>query len=131
MIAIDTNVLVRLMVGDDRAQLDSAGRLIDTLTSRNPGLVCREVLIELVWVLSRTYGFGRLEISHAMQELLDSREFVFEDVDRVRNVLYEYEYSGIDFSDLMIRSISTASGSTHVATFDKKFARAENVVLLD
>ncbi len=131
MIAIDTNVLVRFLVGDDQDQVKSAGEFLDTLEPRDPGLVCREVLIELVWVLERTYGFGHSQIADAVEELIDSSEIVFEDVDRVRNALREYRSSGFDFSDLMIRSIATELGASHVVTFDRKFAQTPNVILVD
>lgn len=131
MIAIDTNVLVRFLVGDDQKQARSAGEFLDTLDPRDPGLICREVLIELVWVLERTYGFGHSQIARTVEDLIDSSEIVFEDADRVRVALHEYRTSGFDFSDLMIRSIATTLGASHVATFDKKFARAADVMLLD
>ena len=131
MIAIDTNVLVRFLVGDDQEQAKSAGEFLGTLEPRDPGLVCREVMVELVWVLERTYGFRHSQIAAAVEELIDSSEIVFEDVDRVRIALHEYRSSGFDFSDLMIRSIATELGAGHVVTFDRKFAQASNVNLVD
>ena len=130
MIALDTNVLVRLLVSDDQAQAKTAVTFFESLAPANSGLICREVLIELVWVLEMTYGFGRLEISRSLFELIDSTEIVVEDVDRVRIVLNEYQTSKSDFSDLMIRSIATTFGATRVVTFDKRFARMDDVELL-
>lgn len=131
MIALDTNVLVRLLVSDDQAQARVAAKFFDSLAPSNSGLICREVLIELVWVLERTYGFGRVEISRSLYELIDSSEIVVEDVDRVLNVLNEYQTSKNDFSDLMIRSVATTFGATHVVTFDERFARIDDVELLN
>ena len=130
MIAIDTNVLVRLLVVDDQEQSESAEQFLATLTPQNPGLICREVLIELVWVLERTYGFKRTPISNAIHELITSSEIVVEDVDRVRMVTSEYRSSTADFSDLMIRSIAITLGASHVTTFDKSFAKVTDVQLL-
>ncbi|MCY4096578.1 MAG: type II toxin-antitoxin system VapC family toxin [Gammaproteobacteria bacterium] len=130
MIAIDTNVLVRFLVGDDQDQSESAVRFIDSLTSGEPGLICRETLVELVCVLERTYRFKRTQISFALYELIDSSEIVIEDVDRIREVLGDYQTSDSVFSDLMIRSTALELGATHVATFDKQFAKSPNVELL-
>jgi len=58
MIALDTNVLVRFLTQDDPGQGRLASTFIGSLTEANPGFVCREVLVELVWVLERSYGFG-------------------------------------------------------------------------
>lgn len=130
MIALDTNVLVRLLVADDHDQTQSAVGFIDSLTSTEPALICRETLVELVWVLERTYGIGRVQISRSIYELIDSSEIIVEDVDRVRVVLRDYQSSASDFSDLMIRSAAIALGANVVVTFDKRFAKSANVELL-
>lgn len=70
MTAIDTNVLVRYLVRDDAEQAEAARALLEGLTQRHPGFVCREVAIEVVWVLERVYRFGRAEIADVLLELL-------------------------------------------------------------
>ena len=59
MIALDTNVLVRFLVQDDAMQGQAASALIDGLTELDPGYICREVIVELVWVLERVYKVHR------------------------------------------------------------------------
>ncbi|MDE2906398.1 MAG: PIN domain-containing protein, partial [Acidobacteriota bacterium] len=54
MIALDTNVLVRYLVDDDPEQAETARALLASVTPTRPGFVCREVMVELVWVLRRT-----------------------------------------------------------------------------
>ena len=63
MIALDTNVLVRYLVNDDAEQANAARVLLESLTAEEPGFVCREVMVELVWVLQRAYGFARGRIA--------------------------------------------------------------------
>ena len=58
MIALDTNVLVRYLVADDAGQAEAAQALLAGLTAERPGFVCREVAVELVWVLERAYRFS-------------------------------------------------------------------------
>jgi len=55
MIALDTNVLVRFLAQDDPDQGRMATDLIGGLTEQKRGFVAREVLVELVWVLERSY----------------------------------------------------------------------------
>ncbi len=57
MTAVDTNVILRYLVGDDAEQAEAARTLIDGLTPGNPGFICREVAIEVTWVLERSYHF--------------------------------------------------------------------------
>ncbi|MXX54385.1 MAG: type II toxin-antitoxin system VapC family toxin, partial [Gemmatimonadetes bacterium] len=63
MIALDTNVLVRYLVRDDEQQAESARALLESLTQERPGYACREVVVELVWVLERAYGVSRERIA--------------------------------------------------------------------
>ena len=47
MTSIDTNVIVRYLVGDDAEQAEAARALLDGLTPDAPGFICREVVIEV------------------------------------------------------------------------------------
>ena len=76
MIALDTNVLVRYLVNDDARQAAVARALLAGLTVERLGFVCHEVVVELVWVLQRTYGFSRGRIASVLEDLLASRELV-------------------------------------------------------
>ena len=63
MIAVDTNVLIRYITQDVPAQAAIAERLLDSLTNDGPGFVGREVAIEIVWVLERSYEFSRTQVA--------------------------------------------------------------------
>ena len=52
MIAVDTNVLVRFLTQDDEAQAKAASDFMACLNASNPGFICREVMVELAWVLT-------------------------------------------------------------------------------
>jgi len=66
-IAVDTNVLVRAVVRDDKMQAEVAARVL-----RNASLVAVAVssLCELVWVLRRNYGLPAAEVAAAIRALL-------------------------------------------------------------
>ena len=51
MIALDTNVVVRFLVRDDPRQAEPARVLLESLTAKHPGFLCRKVAVELVWLL--------------------------------------------------------------------------------
>ena len=68
-IAVDTNVLVRAVVWDDKTQAAAASRLLKEAEIIAIPLPC---LCELVWVLRRVYGLGRTDIRAALQALLDA-----------------------------------------------------------
>lgn len=130
MIALDTNVLVRFLVQDDPKHGKAAAELVDGLTEQEPGYICREVIVELVWVLERAYKMTRAQIAPAVEGLLTSREFVVEDADRVGLGLARYAMGGAGFSDRMILLASVDAQCACLATFDKALARDQCVQLL-
>jgi predicted nucleic-acid-binding protein len=130
MIALDTNVLVRFLTQDEPGQARAATDLISDLTEDNPGFVCREVVVELVWVLERSYKFSSSDISGVLEGLLSASELVIEEADAIGSILQLYETKGFEFSDLMIRQAARRSGSHHLATFDKKAALLDDVELV-
>ncbi len=129
MIALDTNILVRFLTRDDPDQAVEASDVINGLTQEEPGFVCREVLVELVWVLERTYGYSRADITRALEGLLSASELAIEASGDIGAVLQLYESKGFGFSDLMIRQAARRSGATVLVTFDKKAAQLDSVEL--
>ncbi len=120
MIALDTNVLVRFMVQDDLAQTRMASALFVQLTDENPGFVSREVLVELVLVLERAYGFARADIAAALAGLLSAAELVIEAGGDVGQVVERYRLEGFGFADLMIAAAVKRAGAREIVTFDNK-----------
>ena len=131
MIALDTNVLVRYVVRDDERQAGAARALLDTLTDTEPGFVCREMLVELVWVLARTYSFAAPEIARLLLELLATNGLVLEAEDDVAKAAVAYGEQAGDFSDLMILAAARRSGALPVYTFDQRASRNDGVELID
>ena len=130
MIALDTNVLVRYLVRDDEEQAESARTLLESLTTERPGYACREVVVELVWVLERAYGVSRERIAAILQELVATQGLVVEAGDEVARAAFRYGAGGPGFSDLMVLAAAERSGARPLYTFDRKAARLEGVELL-
>ncbi len=80
MIALDTNVLIRLITGDDPVQARAIEAFLEN--TEGPFLIPDLVVAELAWVLQRRYGFTRPEIGSVLSSLLDRRDVVFEDEGR-------------------------------------------------
>ena len=130
MIALDTNLLVRFLVQDDPEQARIADALFDQLTDAEPGYVCREVLVELVWVLERAYGYARSDIAATLDGLLSSVELVIETGEDVGRAVERYRNEGFGFADLMIAAAARRSGASELVTFDRKAARLPGARLL-
>ena len=67
MIGLDTNVLVRYIMQDDERQSLMASRLMESLTSEEPGFVSVVSVIELGWVLGGAYGLDRQQLAQAFE----------------------------------------------------------------
>ena len=130
MIAIDTNVLVRLLARDHAEQAEGARTLLQGLTPEQPGFICREVAIELAWVLERSYKLPRQRIAEALLALLTSNNLVFEAADDVAHAAFRYAQGGPGFSDRMILAAAARAGATPLYTFDRRLSRAEGAELL-
>ena len=131
MISLDTNVRVRYLVDDDVDQSAAVRALAGTLTAEKSAFVCREVIVELVWVLERSYGFSRDAISTALLDMLSSEGIVLETSDDVARAALGYRRGDADFSDLMIAAASRREGALPLYTFDQRASRLDGVNLLD
>lgn len=120
MIALDTNILVRLVLYDDAAQAKAAERLVVRTRREQTHLFVSDiVLCELVWVLTRRVGLSRPDIAGAIDQLLRTELIVVADSGIVDRALAAYRTGNGDFADYVIREQARASGATEVATFDR------------
>ena len=131
MIAIDTNVIVRALVDDDEVQSAAARRMLDGLTPDNPGFICREVVLELVWALESIYKLPRVSIGTAILELISTGTFVVENDHAATHAAYRYMQGGVDFADLMILAAADHQQATPLYTFDRKLSRLDGATLLE
>lgn len=131
MIAIDTNVLVRFLTQDDAKQSAAATNFMSGLSEVNPGFICREVMVELVWVLERAYGCSRTEVATALEGLLSASELEIEEADDVGTAMFQYRDGGFGFADLMIAAATRRADAIPLVTFDRKAAKIHGVELLE
>ncbi|HWZ42541.1 MAG TPA: type II toxin-antitoxin system VapC family toxin [Candidatus Saccharimonadales bacterium] len=124
--AVDTNVLVRLLVADDPAQ---TGRATAFLEARRPLWVSTVVLVETVWVLTTVYHWSKAQIMAMLKMAANSRDFTFQAVQTVNAALELYASCKADFSDCLALELARAEGHLPFATFDKATAKLRDVVV--
>ena len=116
MIAVDTNVLVRLLTGDDARQEAMARSLF----AAGPIWIAKTVLLETGWVLGSVYGFDATAIHSAFTGLLGLKNVHAEDERSVAYALTLMRH-GVDLADAMHLS-SRPPGAAFVS-FDDSFVR--------
>ena len=123
MLAVDTNVLVRLLTRDDADQVSAA----EAFVSRG-AWVSHLVLAETFWVLDSVYDLTRAQIATAIEMLLNHRELSLQDADVVTAALDHYRRrTAVEFSDCLVLEIARKAGHLPVATFDRNFAKLNDV----
>jgi predicted nucleic-acid-binding protein len=121
MLGLDTNVLIRYLVQDDRRQYEKAKRLIHREVGKGePVFVNLLVLLEIEWVLRSRYELSKAEILAVLSALLDAADLAFEDETSVEYALYSWKDSAVDFADCLIEARNRRLGCRATATFDGK-----------
>lgn len=124
MIGIDTNLLLRLVVGDDTKQAIAARDFLrDNCSAEEPGYVCHIVLVELVWTLAKAYGFTRDSIGAAIEQLLETTQLDVESPSDVTAAIKDYRNGTADFADCLLMRANVTAGCTLSITFDRKAAK--------
>lgn len=129
MIGVDSNVLVRFLVGDDVQQSALASRVFSAASPADPVFIPVVVLVESWWVLRRAYEVPPADIIDAFERLGLSGAAQIESADVVRRALSQAR-TGADFADAVIAGAARHNGCK-VLTFDKKAARLAGMLLLE
>jgi predicted nucleic-acid-binding protein len=118
MLAVDANVLIRLIVGDDIVQSPRALALFE----ENEVWIATTVLLETEWVLRRVYRYGREPLARAIGSIAGLPNVQLEHPERIAAALARLQ-AGADFADAL--HVAGSGGAVHFATFDKACLRAE------
>ena len=116
MIAVDTNVVVRLLTNDDPAQAASAADIL----ARERVLVPKTVLLETKWVLRYSYEIPQPVVLAAIRKLLGLSQVAAEDATAIARALELYE-GGMDFADAL--HLASTRDATAFATLDTRLAK--------
>jgi predicted nucleic-acid-binding protein len=119
MHAIDTNVLVRLLVRDDSRQLDIAEKFVV-----KGAWVSHVVLVETLWVLDAVYERSAEQIEAAVERLLAHADLTLQDGDVVAAALGQFRAKpALGFSDCLVLEIARKAGHLPLGTFDRQLGK--------
>lgn len=128
MIAIDTNVLVRILVNDKQAEQQC--RLARELIAKQNAIwICREVLIETLWVLQSNYQFKKDQILLALETLRHHPDIVLENAENLAANLELFSAGNVGFADCVILN-EAKQQQLVLHTFDKKLSRLQGAKLI-
>jgi predicted nucleic-acid-binding protein len=131
MLGLDTNVLVRFVVQDDKAQAAIASELIENHCSPSrPALVDLFVLCESVWVLSSAYGYSRSQIASVLRQILVTECFEVPHHDVAWAAMLDYVKGMGDYADCVLARMNEMDGASTTVTFDRRAGRNRRFTLL-
>ena len=131
MIALDTNILVRLITRDDEAQALRSKSIFDLHRNDDGALFVSDiVLVELCWTLERSYRLTRQEIESVLLSLLENSTVKLESPALVRDAIASFRTDGVGFSDCLIVARAHHEGCTKTLTFDRRMSSLPNVEIL-
>lgn len=113
MLAVDTNVVVRLIVDDDEAQARRARVLFD----ENPIFVSNTVMLETEWVLCSIYSLRRADVRAHVAALAGLSQVNLETPERVMKAL-DWFAEGMDFADAL--HLAASADCTAFVTFNRQ-----------
>lgn len=119
MRAIDTNLIVRLLVNDDEQQVVRARRLIDS----EPVLVTMTVVLETEWVLRSAYSFPKNDIIAGLRVVFAHANMRLVEPLVVERALALAE-EGLPINDAMHIASSWAADASAFVTFDEPLINA-------
>jgi predicted nucleic acid-binding protein len=121
MRALDTNVVVRLIVRDHPKQAAAAEAFV-----AKGAWVSLLALAETTWVLGSIYERSPAEISNAIEMLLAHERLTLQDPDVVAGALTQFrKRPAISFSDCLLVEIARKAGHIPLGTFDRDLGKVE------
>jgi predicted nucleic acid-binding protein len=121
VLAVDTNIVVRFLTGDDPAQAERARAVFE----RETVLLLKTVMLESESVLRTLYRFNRIRIADAFMAMIALPAVECEDLNAVAKAI-GWMREGTDFADAL--HLASAKPAGKFATFDRELAkRAANV----
>ena len=124
MKGVDTNILVRFLIGDDEQQAKIVYNIFKNAESDKKELfIPLIVILELIWVLESVYEISRIEILESISDLLLMPILKFEHQTALQQFIHSAQGNIYDLSDLLIAHAAKNNGCETVLTFDKKASK--------
>ena len=123
MLAVDTNIVVRILVGDDPVQSQIAAGLF----RKHPIFIAQTVLLETEWVLRSAYKFSGKAIGAAFRGLAGVPNVTMENPWNLEKAL-RWHAEGMDFADAI--HLTNRGKATEFVTFDNRLVKKAKALSL-
>ena len=131
---VDTDVLIRLLTGDDPEKQKKAAELFGQIERKKLRVVAPvTVIADAVYVLSskKLYNLPRTEIVGLLTPLLRLPNFRVRHRRIVQKALDIYLFSNLDFGDAFLAASMQQAKSERVYSYDADFDRVQGIHRLE
>ena len=126
MKGIDTNVLIRYLVSDDKKQAEQANTAIQAAADEGEALMlCSVVLVEAVWVLQGVYRLSKAATLVLLDKVFATAQFEIEERDTARQALEDFRATNADFADCLIGRKNRRLGCDKTFTLDQDLRKLD------
>ena len=117
---IDTNIIVRFLIGDGGNLYHQAKEIMDSIESGRLRVhLCESVLAEVVYVLLKVYTVSKKDIGNALGKILQIKSIQMDNKSVALNALYLFVNENVDFVDALLISYNKNTNAA-ILSFDKK-----------
>jgi predicted nucleic-acid-binding protein len=116
VIAVDTNILVRLLTRDNEPEYKASHKLFTSAHIFIPDTV----ILETEWVLRYAYDLSPGDICDALRNVLGLANVSVNNASKIANAILWHE-AGLDFADAF--HLSLCQEHVAIKTFDKEFIK--------
>lgn len=125
---LDTNILLRWILEDDKKKADAFAVLLKEASKGKETLYISDMTIaEIVWVLESNYDFPNQAISQTVRNLLSSQSLQFENQERLFDAIAIYEDHNIDFIDAYLSAVVKEKKVKGIFSYDRDFDRVPGI----
>ncbi|MBI3977214.1 MAG: PIN domain-containing protein [Chloroflexi bacterium] len=127
---VDTDVLIRLLTGDDPQKQAQAVALFEQVEAGRLTVAAPDTVIaDAVYVLasSRLYRKSRVEVRDLLAPLVRLADFKVQNRQAVLQALDLYATTRLDFGDALIATSMQQEGSTLLYSYDQDFDRLPGI----
>ncbi len=125
---VDTNVLVRHLIGDPPKM---AARATAYLQRESELLVADLIIAETIYVLESFYEVARPEICEAMRALIVMKSVSVVDAPLLLRAVEIYEFDRLDFAEAYLIASAESTGVMKVASFDRSIDRVKSITRVE
>lgn len=132
MIFLDTNIFLRYFLKENELVFRRLEKLFSEIISGNIiGVANAMIIVEVVWVLSRSYKWNKEKICDNIEFILITPNIRFKDKAILVNAVNVYKEKNIGFIDAYNYSYMQYYGVNKIYTFDRDFDELQDVKRLE